>query len=318
MAAPQPTGTIRLATRASRLALWQAHHVANLLRQAVPDVAVELVEVSTVGDRDLASRLAAMGGQGVFTREVQAAVLDGRADVAVHSLKDLPTETAAGLLLAGVPTRGPRWDSLVAPVGKKLESIDDLPAGARVATGSLRRRAQLLNARPDLVLCEVRGNVETRLRKLDDGEFDAMILAEAGLERLDLAGRISGRLAPPLMLPAVGQAALGLECRDDDSLACELLGRLTDPVTFTEVMAERACLRTLRAGCHAPVGVLTTMNDANKLSIEAVVLSPDGQERIHAVMAGAMESPESVGEEIARQLAASGADRLLNPPPVAE
>ena len=309
MPGSEPRNRIRLATRASRLALWQAHHVAGLLADVAPETRVELVEVSTVGDRDLASRLASMGGQGVFTREVQAAVLDGRADVAVHSLKDLPTETAEGLLLAGVPPRGPRWDCLVAPQGRTPGSIDDVAKGARVATGSLRRRAQLLHARPDLVMCEVRGNVETRLRKLDEGESDVMVLAEAGLERLELTDRISCRLSPPLMLPAVGQAALGLECRDDDAFACEFLGRLTDASTLAEVIAERACLRTLRAGCHAPVGVLATIGEDFHVTLSGVVLSPDGTKRIEATADG--NAPEQVGEELASLLVANGAAKLL-------
>lgn len=302
------TRTLRLATRASRLALWQAHYVRDLLRGAAPDLIVELVEVSTIGDRDRESRLAAMGGQGVFTREVQAAVLEGRADVAVHSLKDLPTESVDGLRLAGVPVRAPRWDVLLMPAGRPTPEV--IPDGARVATGSLRRRAQMLHIRPDLDLCEVRGNVETRLRKLDDGEFDVLILAEAGLERLGLAERIVGRLQPPLVYPAVGQAALGLECRADDSVAAELLQQITHAETLREVLAERACLRTLRAGCHAPVGVLA-MQQERAFQLEAVVLSADGAERLHVVRQSQTADPELIGREAAEALFAAGAERLL-------
>jgi hydroxymethylbilane synthase len=300
---------LRLATRASRLALWQAHHVRDLLARAAPERKVEIVEVSTVGDRDRDSRLAEMGGQGVFTREVQAAVLDGRADIAVHSLKDLPTETAAGLALAGIPSRAPRWDVLIAPQG--APGNDVIPDGARVATGSLRRRAQLLYARPDLVMCEIRGNVETRIRKLDAGEYDMLILAEAGLERLGLADRITSRFQPPVMYPAVGQAALGLECRSGDPDTIELLGRISDPATRAEVLAERACLRALRAGCHAPVGTLALHQPCGGVSLEAVVLSTDGTERLHVRLDASVGDPEATGRQAAEQLFALGAERLL-------
>lgn len=312
MSRPSASSSIRLATRASRLALWQAEHVTALLQSCAPDVAVEIVEISTIGDRDRSTRLAEMGGQGVFTKEVQAAVLDGRADVAVHSLKDLPTDTAPGLLLAGVPTRGPRWDVLLLPERARLNSLDELPQGARVATGSLRRQSQLRHARPDLQMCEVRGNVETRLRKLDEREFDVLVLAEAGLERLGLADRISWRMSPPLMFPAVGQAALGLECREDDARACELLSRITHAETLAEVLAERSCLRTLRAGCHAPVGTLAAWDAAaGTIGLQAVVLSPDGGDRIAVDIVGAPGSPEEVGREAAERLWQAGAERLL-------
>lgn len=305
---------IRLATRASRLALWQARHVEELIVRARPDARVEVVEVSTSGDRDRESRLVEMGGVGVFTREVQQAVLDGRADVAVHSLKDLPTEPVPGLELAGVPARGPRGDVVVLPRDSGGSSLEALPAGARVATGSLRRRAQLLHRRPDLVPCDVRGNVETRLRKLDAGEFDALVLAEAGLLRLGLAERIAFRCDPAWMLPAVGQAALGLECRADDDAVAALLHDLTDPPTATEVCAERSCLATLRAGCHAPVGVLVAWPEpSGLLQMEGVVLSPDGRRRVSASMEGNPHSPAEAGRRLAQQLLAHGAAELLVP-----
>ncbi|MFG0333880.1 MAG: hydroxymethylbilane synthase, partial [Maioricimonas sp. JB049] len=208
MTASTSKRTVRIATRASSLAMWQAKHVAGLLAAQHPDVTVEIVQISTRGDRDLQEPLHAMGGQGVFTREVQHAVLDGRTDLAVHSLKDLPTQSVEGLCLAGVPERGPRFDALVLAAGSQLTSFNELPEGARIGTGSLRRRAQLLHLRSDLEMLEIRGNVETRLRKLDEGESDALIMAVAGLERLGLGERISQVLEPPMMLPAVGQAAL--------------------------------------------------------------------------------------------------------------
>lgn len=308
-----PSAALRIATRASRLAIWQADHVAALVRSAAGQLTIELVEVSTAGDRDTASALSGMGGVGVFTREIQAAVLDGRADVAVHSLKDLPTESVEGLTLAGVPPRGPRFDALVLPGHghKPVNSLNDLPARARIGTGSLRRQAQLLQARPDLALCEIRGNVETRLRKLDAGEYDAVVLAQAALERLGLADRISLLLQPPVMFPAVGQAALGIECRTEDATTMNLLEQISDHQTRAEVAAERACLRELRAGCHAPVGVLTECPGDDVLRLQAVVFSADGRERIETAVCGHVSDATELGGEAARRLQEQGVQRLL-------
>lgn len=300
---------VRIASRASQLALWQARHVSGLLMGIDPNLKVEIVEVSTTGDRDRFSALSQMGGQGVFTREVQNAVLEGRADLAVHSLKDLPTLPTEGLALAGVPQREQRFDALVLPHGK-VGTLADLPEGAKVGTGSLRRRAQLLHQRPDLKLEEVRGNVETRLRKVDDGEYDAILLAEAGLRRLGWADRISAVLSPPLVYPAVGQAALGLECRKDDLETSQLLSQLTDATAMSEVLAERACLAELRAGCHAPVGVLSRVQ-GEMLTLEGVVLSRDGQERIWAEATAGRNHAESIGRCVAQLLMAQGATRLM-------
>ena len=301
---------IRIATRASRLALWQAEHVAGLLRGAVPDRPVELIHVSTSGDEDRTRPLAEMGGVGVFTREVQRAVLDGRADLAVHSLKDLPTDTLPELVLAGIPPRAPRFDTLLLPGGQRLERLDELGAGARIGTGSLRRRAQLLHVRPELVMSDIRGNVETRLRKLDAGEFDAIVLAQAGLDRLGLVDRVSLVLQPPLMYPAVGQAAIGIECRATDADVIPLLDQITDPLTRAETTAERSCLAELRAGCHAPVGVWATVGGAT-LRMEAVVLSPDGRQRLTSAVSGDVSDPPSVGREMARDLFRQGAESLI-------
>lgn len=308
----RPPATIRIATRSSNLALWQARHVSELLSKANPGLTVELIEVSTVGDRDLQQPLREFGGLGVFTREVQQALLDGRADVAVHSLKDLPTESHPNLELAAIPERGATADAIVLPARAPQAITDDgdslacLPIGARVATGSPRRQAQLRHVRPDLQLLEVRGNVETRLRKLDAGEFDAMILAAAGLERLLLDNRISRRLAAPLMYYAVGQGALGLECRRGDEVTRESLARLTDPATRARATAERSLLARLRAGCHAPVGVISSCEDT-RLELEAVVLTPDGQQRWTAAATGRIDAPESLGEAVADLLLGQGA-----------
>jgi hydroxymethylbilane synthase len=294
--------------------VWQAEHVAALLRKVPVGRSVELLHVTTSGDQDRLQPLASFGGQGAFTREVQVAVLDGRADLAVHSLKDLPTESAPGLVLAGVPERAPRFDILVLPRGTSLASLSALGCGARVGTGSLRRRAQLLHARRDLVMCNIRGNVETRVRKLDDGEYDAIVLAEAGLRRLDLGERIGVTLRPPVMFPAVGQAAIGIECRADDADTISLLQQITDPVALTEITAERACLRDLRAGCHAPVGVWARIKQ-EQLHVEGVVLAPDGRERLFASTTGETAEAQALGRDLAQRLFDQGAARLIGAAP---
>lgn len=291
--------------------MWQARHISSLIRQVSPGTAVELVEISTTGDRVQSQPLRDMGGTGVFTREVQVAVLDGRADLAVHSLKDLPTETAPGLQLAGIPERGMTADALVLPQGSALPpKWDALPNGARVGTGSPRRQSQLRFLRPDLQLSEIRGNVETRLRKLDEGEYDALILASAGLIRLGLEARISCRIAPPVMYPAVSQGAIGLECRADDDATERLLKLITHGPTWSAALAERSLLRSLRAGCHAPVGVSTCV-EGDVLRMEAVVLSPDGQQRWMASAVGTVQDPEATGTQVARLLIDQGAASVL-------
>lgn len=293
--------------------------MAALIKQHEPSRVVELIELSTLGDRDQSASLVEFGGIGVFTREVQRAVLDGRADVAVHSLKDLPTDAAPGLVLAGVPARGAVADVLVLPAGMQVPVLDAvgpddllqlLPEKARVGTGSLRRRAQLLHVRPDLHMLDVRGNVETRLRKLDAGEYDALVLAAAGLQRLDLQERISAELGPPLLFHAVGQGALGLECREDDAPTRSLLEQLSDPDTLAKVTAERQLLAELRAGCHAPVGVETSV-EGQSLHIKAVVLSADGVQRLEADRRGAVTDAARLGGELAQAMIAQGADRLI-------
>ncbi len=322
---------IRIATRASRLAMWQAEHVRELLKSAAPERAVEIVPLSTIGDRDKTKALTRLGGgsgTGVFTREIQAALIDGRADVAVHSLKDLPTEPVDGLTLAAVPQRGSMFDVLVLPEGRTQNAESSggesllpsasclLPTAARIGSGSPRRRAQLLHHRPDLQFVEARGNVETRLRKLDEGQFDALVLAEAGLTRLEFSGRISAPLRPPFMLPAVGQGALGIECRSDDESTREALARLIDRVTLHAVLAERTVLSTLRAGCHAPLGVWTRL-EGEALRLTAVVLSLDGVQRFESErIASVVSNGDAVelGRAVAEDLVAQGAAALLVSP----
>lgn len=308
---PSSRSTIRIATRASQLAVWQSNYIAGLIRQAAPLVSVELVHVSTTGDRDQIEKLSALGSFGVFTREVQLAVLDGRADLAVHSLKDLPTDGPAELVLAATPTRASTHDALILPSGEsQLRLLTDLKLNARVGTGSPRRQAQLRFLRPDLELSQVRGNVDTRLRKLDAGEYDALILASAGLTRLGLANRIQSELMPPEMYPAVGQGAIGVECRTDDTDLRELLNQISDPGTFAAVTAERSLLSTLRAGCHAPLGVQTRI-ELDQISLEAVVLPQNGEHRWTASATSPVSQAVEIGQKVAELLKAQGVDRVL-------
>ena len=302
----------RIATRASRLALWQAGHIAHLLRAADAICEVELVEIRSTGDRDQRQPLREFGGQGAFTSEIRAAVRDGRANLAVHSLKDLPTQPVDGLTLAAVPARGSVCDALVMPLSAgKLDSIADLPEHSRVGTGSPRRQSQLLHHRPDLKTLEIRGNVETRLRKLDDGDYDAVVLAVAGLTRLGLADRISLELPPGEFFPAVGQGALGIECRSDDPSIIEAILAIDDESTHRAVRTERTLLAELRGGCHAPVGAWSARKERGE-SLEAVVLSQDGRTRISAAGEGTFENPDTLGQLVARQLLKRGADKIVN------
>ncbi len=302
---------IRIATRTSSLALWQAEYIADRLCRSPSAPAVELIHIKTRGDEDQTSPLRGFGSTGAFTREVQRAVLEGEADVAVHSLKDLPTESVQGLCLACVPDRASRLDAIVLPRGQEpISSISDLPVAATIGTGSLRRRAQLLHRRPDLTVKDIRGNVDTRIRKLDDGDYDAVILAEAGLRRLGLQERISLALSPPEMLPAVGQGALGVECRVDDSGSLKQVSLLTDEATLHSVTAERSLLRALGIGCHAPLGAWTEI-DGRQLTLRGVLLSVDGSIRLEADETGDYDDAERIGRNVAQQLFGAGGDTLL-------
>jgi hydroxymethylbilane synthase len=297
---------LKLGTRASPLARWQADWVAAQL--ALRGVDVEMVHITTQGDVKTGP-LGQIGGQGLFTKEIQRALLAGEIDLAVHSLKDLPTNEVPGLVIAAVPRRESTHDVLVGP----YHTLDKLPQGARIGTGSLRRRAQLLHARPDLQLLEIRGNVDTRLRKLDSGEYDAIVLAQAGLSRLGLAERIAYVIPPQIMLPAVGQGALGIETRADDSATRAQVESLNDEVTFAAVTAERTLLNALRAGCLAPVGAWAQLRAANsqELSLQAAVLHPDGQTRIAAQSERNISAANELGQFVAEQLLAQGAAELI-------
>ena len=299
---------LRIGTRGSRLALWQAQHIADRLRPLAAPRPVELVVIQTSGDRVRDVPLAQIGGEGAFTKEIQRALRDGSVDLAVHSLKDLPTIPVEGLVLAAVPERGPAGDVFVS---ERHRRFDELPSGAVVASGSLRRRAQLLHRRPDLTLVEIRGNVETRLRKLHEQGLDALVLAQAGLERLGLGDAITERLDPAWMLPAVGQGALGLECRSDDGATCEAAGILNHLSTWQAVLAERALLRTLGAGCQVPMGALAVVA-GNDLVLRAAVLPPDGHGRVEGEVRGNAAEAETLGCRLAEQLLGGGAQEYLH------
>jgi hydroxymethylbilane synthase len=301
------TAPLRIGTRGSRLALWQAHYVADRLRLLPSAPAVELVLIQTAGDQVRDLPLSQIGGDGVFTKEIQRALLDHAVDVAVHSLKDLPTTPVEGLCLGAVPERGPVGDAFVS---QRHRSFADLPAGAVVATSSLRRRAQVLHRRPDLCLVNIRGNVETRLRKLVEQDLDALILAQAGLERLSLGEAIREILDPAWMLPAVGQGALGLECRADDLDTHTLLEPLNHAATRQAVLAERSLLQSLGGGCQVPIGAATSIV-GDDLTLRGVVIRPDGSRRIEGQLTGPRSDPEQIGRQLARDLLARGAADLL-------
>lgn len=298
--------TLRIGTRGSKLARWQSDWVAARLRDA--GVAVQIVEIATSGDVQQHGPVASLGGLGVFTKEIQSALLAGEVDLAVHSLKDLPTQTTDGLILAAVPPRENPADALISTAGILLA---ELPAGARVGTGSLRRRAQLLHLRPDLAMLDIRGNVDTRLRKLDAGEYDAIVLAAAGLRRLGWAERITEELEPPRLLPAPGQGALALECRADDQGAKSAVVTLDDRATRQAVTAERAALAALHGGCSAPVGAWGRAI-GNVLRLDALVAEVHGLSvlRAHAEIDDA-RSAADLGRRVADDLLAQGAAALI-------
>ncbi len=295
---------IRIGTRGSALARWQANWVAEQLNAA--GVPVEVIFISTQGDVK-SGPIGNIGAQGVFTKELQRALLDHQIDLAVHSLKDLPTDEVDGLTLAAAPPREDCGDALVSNTAK---SLDELPHGARIGTGSARRSAQLLFAREDLDVADIRGNVDTRLKKLDAGEYDAIILAEAGLKRLGWSDRIAGVLPKDLMLPAVGQGALGLECRADDRPTQSALARLNDPPTQAAVTAERRLLATLRGGCLAPIGAWGRVEEGH-LALDAVVLDHRGRKRLSAQGVAAIKDASGLGAEVAGRLLNDGAAELI-------
>lgn len=299
--------TLKIATRQSPLALWQAEHIKARLQQLHPNLSVELVKFVTQGDKILDTPLAKIGGKGLFVKELENALFDGRADLAVHSMKDVPMQLPQGLELAVICERE---DPLDAFVSNTYASFDDLPQGAIVGTSSLRRKCQILYARPDLVIHDLRGNVGTRLSKLDSGLYDAIILASAGLKRLELANRIRHTMPPSMSLPAVGQGALGLECRADDDVVRQLIEPLRHNETESCVRAERAFNAFLEGGCQVPIAGYATLHQ-DTITIEGRVGSVDGKTLLKAVHKEHMAHAEALGEALAQDLLKQGAGELL-------
>jgi hydroxymethylbilane synthase len=300
--------TLRIATRKSPLAMWQAEHVAQRLREEHIDLKVELVGMTTQGDRILDSPLAKIGGKGLFVKELEKGLLDGVADIAVHSMKDVPVGLPEGLHLAVILEREDPRDALVS---NAYASIDELPSGAIVGTSSLRRQCQLADRRPDLEIRPLRGNVNTRLRKLDAGKYQAVILAAAGLRRLGFRQRISAFLEPEQSIPAVGQGAIGIECRIDDERVNKLIAPLHDQETASCVLAERAMNNRLMGGCQIPIAGYTVLNHGT-LYMRGMVGEPDGSRIMRAEASAPLDQWESLGESVAEDLLGQGADQILS------
>ncbi|ELE5880533.1 TPA: hydroxymethylbilane synthase [Vibrio cholerae] len=298
---------IRIATRQSPLALWQANYVKDALMAAHPGLQVELVTMVTRGDVILDTPLAKVGGKGLFVKELEIAMLEGRADLAVHSMKDVPVDFPDGL---GLVTICEREDPRDAFVSNTYAKIEDLPSGAIVGTCSLRRQCQLKAARPDLVIKELRGNVGTRLSKLDAGEYDAIILAAAGLKRLELESRIRSFIEPEQSLPAVGQGAVGIECRVDDQRVRALLAPLNHADTADRVRCERAMNLTLQGGCQVPIGSYALL-EGNTIWLRALVGEPDGSQIVRGEIRGPRTQAEQLGITLAEQLLSQGAKEIL-------
>ncbi|WPL80147.1 hydroxymethylbilane synthase [Bordetella hinzii] len=296
-----------IATRASRLAVWQAEHVRDRLRALYPACAVELLTLTTRGDQILDRTLSKVGGKGLFVKELETALLDGRADLAVHSLKDVPVDMRPPFELCTVLERADPRDAFVS---NHHESLEALPAGAVVGTSSLRREAQIRAARPDLVVKPLRGNLDTRLDKLDRGEYDAIVLAAAGLERIGYGDRIRNRLSPAQSLPAAGQGALGIEIRDDRDDMRAWLAPLSSPATMACVSAERAVSRKLGGSCQVPLAAYAELH-GDELRIEALVSSVDGNRILRATRAGAAAEAERLGLAVAQDLLDKGAGAIL-------
>jgi hydroxymethylbilane synthase len=294
---------LTIGSRGSQLALWQAHWIQARLEKLGYDSRIEIIK--TTGDKIADIALSQVGTKGLFTKEIEEALLAGTIDLAVHSLKDMPTDLPAGLTLAAIPEREDPRDALI---GRALE---DLPQGARVGTGSLRRSAQLRVVRPDLRIEDIRGNVDTRLRKLDEGSYDAIVLASAGLRRLGWENRITEVFNPTMMCPAVGQGALAVETRDDNGPAFQIAQRLEHAESRTRVTAERAVLAALGGGCQAPIGSHAYVNDQT-LVIIAMVVSPDGSEIVRQGKHGSVDDPVGLGRALAELLLDSGAKQILD------
>ena len=298
---------LKIGTRQSLLALWQSNHIAACLRKKYPECEVVLKKIVTKGDRILDVPLAQIGGKGLFTKEIEEDLLSGEVDLAVHSLKDMPTVLPEGLCLTAITERANVGDAFVS---NKYDSFAELPLGAVVGTSSLRRKAQLLAARPDLTIRDLRGNVDTRLRKLDEGLYDAVILAAAGLERLGHGDRIKAVIPSSVCLPAVGQGALAIECRTDDAEVRQMLDFLNDMPTVHATNAERAFLGLLEGGCQVPIGVHADV-EGEKIKIEAIIAALDGSTVLRDTIEGAADDAVALGQELGRKMLANGGQAIL-------
>ena len=302
------TDVLRIATRKSPLALWQAEHVRARLQALHPGLQVELLTMSTQGDRILDSPLAKIGGKGLFVKELEQGMLDGRADIAVHSMKDVPAELPEGLCIGAILEREDPQDAFVS---NRYASIDALPESARVGTSSLRRQCQLRARRPDLKILDLRGNVGTRLAKLDGDDYDAIVLACAGLKRLGMAARITAALPPGTMLPAIAQGVIGIECRSEDDTVKALIEPLNHSVTWQRTQAERAMNATLAGGCQAPVAGYAVIGSAG-MELRGLVGRPDGSEIIRADISGPAAGAAALGTQLADTLLVRGGRQILD------
>jgi hydroxymethylbilane synthase len=297
---------LRIGTRGSKLALWQANYIRERVERD-RGVSTEIVIIKTSGDKFASAAVAAIGGKGIFIKEIEEALLSGSVDLAVHSMKDVPTQTPLGLVFAAITEREDPRDCLVSHRGETLEK---LPRNACIGTSSLRRQSQLRHFRADLGVADLRGNVDTRLRKVDEGGFDAIVVAKAGLDRLGFGEKITEVISPEIILPAVGQGALAIETREDSASLIEMLAAFDHPPTRAATTAERALLAELEGGCQVPLGAWARMENGS-LQIEARVLAADGSECIERRANGSADDAEEIGRRLARELLDAGADRLL-------
>lgn len=314
---------VNIGTRGSKLALWQAEWISSEIKKMRPDIEISLVKIKTTGDKILDVPLAKVGGKGLFVKEIEEALLRKEVDLAVHSMKDVPTDFPPGLHLAAICKREDPRDAFISQMKKvssqksgeiifKYKNFDDLPHGATVGTSSLRRSCQLLNKRPDLKIVQLRGNLDTRLKKLDEGQFNAIILAAAGVKRLGLEKRITSILPVDVSLPAIGQGAIGIECRIDDEFINSLLSNLNDRETSICVKTERAFLRRLEGGCQVPIAGYARINDKSVLIMDGLVGSLSGDRLIRGHIEGKPEDCEGLGIELAEDILSRGAREILN------
>jgi len=304
---PHNQEVIRIATRNSPLALWQAEHVAGRLRAAHPEIKTQLIRMTTRGDKILDAPLAKVGGKGLFVKELEQGMLDGHADIAVHSMKDVPVDQPAGLHLAAILPRECPRDAFVS---NRFPSLDDLPERAIIGTSSLRRQCQIRAKRPNSTIVSLRGNVNTRLSKLDKGEYDAIVLAVAGLRRLGFGHRITQELVEEVSLPAIGQGAIAVECRRDDHRTNERLAALHDEETSLCIAAERAMNKRLQGGCQVPIAGFAERRNG-RIRLRGLVGQPDGSEIIQGEITGSADSAEQLGRALADDLLGRGAGRIL-------